>query len=172
MRPKSGRKRGALVGACTAMLLIVGGVAYAHYVYEEGYVWEGDHKCLKGRAEISHGENDGGYAKTDVRGVNRVQGPNNSWGADCWDDWNRPPNTYAAQNILAKWSEKHDQWALCVDGQWKYNTSTGHDLTKVSVYRLKCGPGWYANYGGAYTYISPDWVGYHIYSGHDYLNGE
>jgi hypothetical protein len=70
------------VGLCAGAtaVLVIGGVAYAHYVYEEGYVWEGDHKCLKGRAEISHGENDGGYAKTDVRGVKRVQGPNKQLG--------------------------------------------------------------------------------------------
>jgi hypothetical protein len=79
---------------------------------------------------------------------------------------------YAARNVLAKWSDQHDQWAICVDGQYKYNETSGHDLTKVSAYRLKCGKGYYANFGGAFTYFSPDWVGYHIYSGYDYLDGE
>lgn len=164
------RKRWTLV-ATLAALLTISGVAYAHYVYQEGYVWEGDGKCLYGRAEISHGENDGGYAKTDTRGVRPVRSPN-GWGADCWDDWERPPGFYAARNVLVKWSAPHGQWALCVNGQWNYNDVTDSRVTKISLYRLKCGRGTYANFGSAYTYMSPEWVGYHVYSGSDYLDGE
>lgn len=162
-----------LVVTCASIIavLTLGGVAFAHYVYQEGYVWEGAEKCLFARAEISHGENDGGYARTDLRGIKRFNTPN-SWGADCWKDWDRPPGFYAARNVLLKWSSQHGQWAVCVDGVYNYNEGTDHNLSKTSLYRLKCGRGQYANFGGAFTYLSPDWVGAHIYSGYDYLDGE
>jgi hypothetical protein len=50
---------------------------------------------------------------------------------------------------------------------YNYNEGTDHNLSKTSLYRLKCGKGYYANFGGAFTYLSPDWVGAHIYSGYD-----
>jgi hypothetical protein len=165
------RRKWLAVGASIFGLLMVGSVAYAHYVYEDGYVWEGGGKCLFARAEISHGENDGGYARTDLRGVRRFNTPN-GWGADCYSDWDRPPGFYAARNVLLKWSAQHEQWAVCVDGVYNYNEGTDHNLSKTSLYRLKCGRGHYANFGGAFTYMSPDWVGAHIYSGYDYLDGE
>jgi hypothetical protein len=60
------RRKWLRLGALVVVLLTLGGIAYAHYVYEEGYVWEGGGKCLFARAEISHGENDGGYPRTDL----------------------------------------------------------------------------------------------------------
>ena len=53
-----------MLGPLLAVILFAGaaGYAYAHYVYEEGIVWNhNNERCLTLRSEISHGS--GGYSK-------------------------------------------------------------------------------------------------------------
>lgn len=153
-----------LVGFWVAGLLVIpAATAFAHYVYNEGYVWEnGSGKCLDNWGEISHG-NGGGYAKSETRAVKEAF--NGSIEVSCWQSWDRPPNYLRARNVLKKFNSPTGTWDVCVSGDWKYNASTNDNLIKESYYSTPCGTGTYGNNAGAFTYFDNVWKGGYMWSG-------
>lgn len=151
-----------LAVAWAALLVVIPATtAFAHYVYNDGYVWEnGSGKCLKNWGEISHG-NGGGYAKSESRAVKEVF--NGSIEVECWGNWDRPPNYLRVRNVLKK--QSGGTWGVCVSGDWKYNSSTDYKLKKESYYSTPCGSGTYANDAGAFTYFDNQWKGGYMWSG-------
>lgn len=148
-----------------AVLALPAGTALAHYVYNDGYVWEnGSGKCLKTWGEISHGSG-GGYAKNDSKAVKEFF--NGSFEVHCWQEWDRPPNYFKVRNVLKKKTSSGD-WAVCVDGDWKFNAETTHTLKKESYYSTPCGNGTYANNAGSFINFDSAWKGGYMWSGpHD-----
>lgn len=154
-----------LVLTWAGAIVLLPAAAYAHVIYEGGYIWEnGNGKCLWEHAELSHGDG-GGFAQSTPRAVTETSTPTGD--VECWQDWNRPAYYLGARNLLTKWYG--DQWYVCVDGDWKWNQQYTDQITKTSVYHTPCGAGYYANFGGGVTYFNDRWHGGHLYSGYHYL---
>lgn len=151
-----------MLSAALAVLVFGGSAALAHYVYQEGNVYDnGNSRCLQARGEISHG-NGGGYAKSTGRSF--IYQDTHA-GRYCNKEKTVDPQHLANRNVLLKWRSAQKDWAVCVNGDWNYNSKTSAYNNKTSVYSTPCSSGWYANNAGAFVYINSNWRGGYVWSG-------
>src|SRR5690348_1098404 len=115
------RPRAVIVCIAACAAVVGAGVAAAHYLRLERYVWEnGAGKCLKNRSEISDGITSGGA----IKGYSKVDAyPQKELGPgtvqfDCYVGWERDLRVRA---ILQKQSST-GAWSNCAgaDTGWKY----------------------------------------------------
>lgn len=154
-----GRKQAAIL-ALLFSAIFSGSAALAHVIAGNHRVFENSNFCLDGRAELSHGSG-GGYALS--TGYSLQDGP--QFDQNCGRGYNVVPNRLANRNVLLKWRPGQQDWAVCVNGDWNYNSSTRSNNTKTSVYRTPCNSGYYSNSGGAYIDHGNGWRGGYVWSG-------
>jgi hypothetical protein len=169
-RPR--RRRARLVAIVATVVMASTGIAYAHYVYDGGFVWQnGTGKCLHVTSEISHG-NGGGYAKVKVHAVRETKfigGDIVVPEEDCSEDWPQIARYLAARPKLWKWTNQG--WALCKRGSWTFNSTTTATLVKDRYYgtTTPCANGWYGTDGGGYINFNGGWVGGWMWAGCHWL---
>jgi hypothetical protein len=162
MFPAIRRRRGAVIAGIAVCVVAVGvGVAAAHYIRLERYVWEdGNGKCLKNRSEISDGNTSGGaikgYSKVNAFAQKEL-GPG-TFQDDCAVGWERDLRVRA---ILQKQSSTGSFYD-CVrsngtraDTGWSYRYSTEHQITKY--WNADCGSGYYRTRGCTQLKINNAW---------------
>lgn len=153
------RSRLTLTVAFAASLLVATAAttAWAHYVYDDGYVWEGGPKCLFARSEVSHG-NGGGYTKVDLQAVRERTYP--GWGTiNCHIAWDRPTSYLRSKMWLYWWHSSREEWIYCTETGYKYNTQKQADLRHTKYWDTPCGNHLYFNYGWGATYYDNAWRG-------------
>lgn len=162
-----GRGRVGFLVPMTVFLVVASATAaLAHFVYDEGYVWEsGAGKCVEAYSEISDGTNDGGYSLVKANTWREAKHP---WGqVDCFLGWPRPVSYLSVQNALYKWSGSY--WYECRRTSLLYNDKKTSRLTQDRYWSRPCGDGLYGNWGGAWTNFDGRWVGGWMWSGHHLL---
>jgi hypothetical protein len=148
-------RAGFLVATIAALIVASTATAFAHYVYDEGYVWENGYgKCLYARSEISHGTGNG-YSKATARAVKEIF---NGWAyVECYENWIRPANYLRVKNQLQHWNGS--SWVWCAETSLKYNTSSNDNLEQSKTWSLPCGKGYYWNFALGQTYFDNAWKG-------------
>ena len=121
----------------TLLLLAVAGIAgivagsqnaRAHVFYEDGYTYSSSDKCAWGRAEMSHGEYDYGYAKTSV------DAKTSGWPVvlNCFYYWSRPINHLRVAADV-EW-DNGNSWDVCYVSNWYYNGGDAGGLYQEFVW--------------------------------------
>lgn len=167
---------GKRIAIVVAVLALVPGVAAAHWVYEEGYVWahdDGSGRCLKARSEISDGDVDAdgrikGYTKVDLRAVER------GMGIDCYFDWDQEPRYLRARMTLSicldgAYCDRDGSWDLCRVTPWARNDERTASHKTEQYWDVDCDTGYYANLGAAYVLYENRWRGGVLFSGGHHL---
>jgi hypothetical protein len=152
-----------------AMVIVVGFVlgatqrTLAHYVYQQGYVFQRPQSnCTWSRSETSHG-NGGGYSKGDTASKTYVA---HSWGgAECGADAPRPAGYMKTQLDLYKWTGSY--WGLCRRVNWVYNTTNTYWYAIETYYGATppCGNGTYRTDTHSYVNMTGTWEGGPLNSG-------
>jgi hypothetical protein len=108
--------------------------------------------CTGVRAEISHGNWDRGYFKTDT---------NSEWNllqANCMGSLSRPVGYISAQ--IAVWKYVNGQWTTCTTLPKVYNNTSTNKLVTSRHYALTpCGTGSYRAVAFGYVYNHGSWNG-------------
>ena len=159
------------------LLLIVGifavgsQVAFAHYVYDEGFTYESTTwPCVENRSEISHGSGYG-YAQSKVRSWRVLIPPPPLPHLYCVKSFNRPSNHIKAKVQVVHKPPGASTWQLCYNPALSFNQSTGYILyvSKTFTQSNWCGPGTYGTW--AFGYVKNNtWYGGEIWSGTHTLN--
>ena len=78
------------------------------------------------------------------------------------------PGHLTARNVLYVY--KSNQWAVCVNGSWNYNSTENDTLNKTSVYSTPCGNNYnYADNAGGFVDRGSGWKGGYSWSGNHVL---
>jgi hypothetical protein len=141
--PKRSKRAVAAVSVVSALTLLIQSPALAHYVAEWTDVASTGQMCVRGRAEISHG-NGGGYSKGEVQ--TRTADP--SWAACSLRPY-QYVHEHAIQLLVQRWDGA--QWRDCMLSGWQYRTGSVAHSSVDWNYNIPCGSGYYTTWSNSYA---------------------
>jgi hypothetical protein len=160
----------ALTAICTTVAVtatagLSSQAAEAHYVYKRQVLHTATFYCIRGYAEISHG-NGGGYTKLTVGRYNRIA-------LVCSQGHTSPQTKGKARVAHELWKQRSNgSWYLCRASGWKYNPGPWDDVFSNGITygtRAPCGSGTYGVTGHMALYIDRTWRGGTVRGGTHWL---
>lgn len=139
----------------------------AHYVYQQGYIFQRPQgNCTWSRSEVSHG-NGGGYSKGDT--ASKTYQAHVWGGAECGADAPRPANYMKTKLDLYVWTGSY--WGLCRASQWGYNPSNTYWYSVETYHGTTppCGNATYRTDTHSYVNMTGTWEGGVLFSGNHTL---
>ena len=141
--------------------------AFGSYTASSGQIYYTPNSiCLDGYSEVSDGI---GYGYLKARPESTIYEPVVQ--APCENPWDRPPGLLAATFQLWKYFQHSQQWGVCQNFTWGFNSTTSDSYTDRYTEPgpdAPCGPGYYDNYAANYV-SNGSWIGAWIFSGVRYL---
>lgn len=138
----------------------------AHYIHTTPIVtWEdGRGRCIKNRAEVSHGENGNGYFKGGV-GAFKIWRRWTPWGdvvINCQAFWKHRPG-FIAVKVRGLVKTSTGAWAVCkpTATKWHFNDAHhwGWTVWKAGFTKAPCGARTYWSESGGYVWHNGAWRG-------------
>lgn len=176
---RSGRRL-AIVGVSVTLLALGVIPASAHYIYQEGDVYESTdfNQCVTDYAKSSHGEAGNGYMKGIVYAFKSwTDGTGHH---DCTEGtvpetsshWNRPSQNIAIRDYYFRLNNNPGDksfpknWSLCEYSDWFYNQKTSYSLSIAGEMRgpTICGASYYGTLPVG-DVNNGNWIGGSIWSG-------
>lgn len=137
------------------LVLGVSGTAAAHYVYQQGYVWQnGQGQCLNERMELSHGSG-GGYTRTDLRATTILNTTAGSY--HCSQTMLLPASYMRVTHQLDKWNGS--SWGYCTSTGLIYRSTTDDPWVRSRNWNVPCGRGYYVGWGRGQINFDGSWRG-------------
>ena len=164
-------RRRLLVLFIVSILAVGSQIAYAHYVYNDGYTYETTTlPCVWNYSEISHGSGYG-YAKSKVSSSKALDLPDPLPDLHCHVAFDRPAHHIRAKVQVVHLPPGQTTWELCYNPAFSYNQSTTFTFTSSKTFSQSnwCGAGTYGTW--AFGEVKNNgWYGGELWSGTHTLN--